>query len=54
MTRRRSQRDACFRRCYRRFHRRRIGRRRVQVTLLGTGLPFPNPKRRGPGYVVRA
>ncbi len=26
----------------------------MQVTLLGTGLPFPNPKRRGPGYVVRA
>ena len=26
----------------------------MQVSLLGTGLPFPNPKRRGPGYVVRA
>ena len=26
----------------------------MQVTLLGTGLPFPNPRRRGPGYVVRA
>lgn len=26
----------------------------MQVSLLGTGLPFPNPKRRGPGYAVRA
>lgn len=26
----------------------------MQVSLLGTGLPFPNPRRRGPGYVVRA
>ena len=26
----------------------------MQVSLLGTGLPFPNPKRRGPGYLVRA
>ena len=26
----------------------------MQVTLLGTGLPYPNPKRRGPGYLVRA
>ena len=25
----------------------------MQVTLLGTGLPFPNPKRRGPGYLIR-
>ncbi len=26
----------------------------MQVSLLGTGLPFPNPRRRGPGYAVRA
>ena len=26
----------------------------MQVSLLGTGLPFPNPRRCGPGYAVRA
>lgn len=26
----------------------------MQVTLLGTGLPFPNPHRRGPAYLVEA
>jgi ribonuclease Z len=25
----------------------------MQVTLLGTGTPFPNPKRRGPAYLFR-
>ena len=26
----------------------------MQVSLLGTGLPYPNPRRRGPGYALRA
>ncbi|MBT3991265.1 MAG: MBL fold metallo-hydrolase [Rhodospirillaceae bacterium] len=26
----------------------------LEITLLGTGLPFPNPKRAGPGYMVQA
>ena len=26
----------------------------MQVSLLGTGLPYPNPRRRGPGYAIRA
>lgn len=25
-----------------------------EITLLGTGLPYPNPKRAGPSYMVRA
>ena len=26
----------------------------LDITLLGTGLPYPNPKRAGPSYLVRA
>ena len=26
----------------------------LEITLLGTGLPYPNPKRAGPSYLIRA